>query len=57
MGHKITYIPREPVEEQEHWLWSKRTEIVACILILVMAIPILGVMLKWTVHQLTTMGV
>lgn len=31
------------------------TDIVACILILILAIPILGVIVKWTLHQLVVM--
>ncbi len=54
MEHKIEYIPREPVEE--HWVWSKGTEAVACILIAVMAVPVLVVMVVWMVRQLA-MGV
>ena len=38
-------------------IWGKRTEIVACILIMIVTIPVLGVMAIWMVHQLSTMGV
>jgi hypothetical protein len=55
MSHKIEYLPREPVEE--HWVWGKTTEVVACTLILCIAIPVLAVMAIWMAHQLACMGV
>jgi hypothetical protein len=41
----------------EHWVWSKRTETVANILLLCVSIPVLAVMLAWMMHQLGAMGV
>lgn len=55
MEYKIMYIPREPVEE--HWVWGKKTEAVACILIAVVTVPVLVVMATWMIRQLVAMGV
>jgi uncharacterized membrane protein len=43
--------------KDEHWVWSKRTETVANILLLCVSVPVLVVMLVWMVHQLAAMGV
>lgn len=62
MAPDIKYIPIEPVEQRRFIdkladkIWGKSTEIVVCILLLILAVPILGVMVKWTLHQLAVMG-
>lgn len=59
MYSKVQNIPLETAEHSSDrmadLIWSKKTEIVAFILIMIMALPILGVMITWTLHQLAVM--
>ncbi len=63
MAPDIKYIPIEPVERRSKldkladWIWGRKTEIVFCAVLILLAAVIIPVMMAWAVHQLAMIGV